>query len=104
MRSPAAVNMRAPEVLERYLPGVAALFGAGCEFSSFIARIVLTRGRKYATIPKSGKKEHNSYTNSMLEWSAIFPRTADDIPAIPNANPKNIPETSPTFIGNNSCA
>ena len=94
MRSPAAVNVRVPEVLERYLPGVAALFGAGCGFSPFIARIVLTRGRKYATIPKSGKKEHNSYTNSMLEWSAIFPRTADDIPAIPNANPKNIPETA----------
>ena len=36
--------------------------------------------------------------------SAIFPSTADDTPAIPNANPKKIPDTSPTFIGKSSCA
>ncbi len=40
----------------------------------------------------------------MLVKSAIFPSDADAIPAEPNANPKNIPEISPTFIGNNSCA
>ena len=67
MRSPAAANMRAPEVLERYLPGVAALFGAGSAELSYVARIVLTRGRKYATIPKSWNKELKSYRKSMLD-------------------------------------
>lgn len=99
MRSPAAVNVRAPEVLERYLPGVAALFGAGCGFSSFIARIVLTRGRKYATIPKSGKKEHNSYTNSMLEWSAIFPENCGRYPCYPKRKPEKYTRNETDFHG-----
>ena len=40
----------------------------------------------------------------MLVLSASAPRTAEPKPPIPNANPKNNPETIPTFPGNNSCA
>ena len=40
----------------------------------------------------------------MLVLSANAPKTAEPRPPIPNANPKNNPETRPTFPGNNSCA
>lgn len=40
----------------------------------------------------------------MLVWSAKTPRTAEPIPPIPKAKPKNNPETIPTFPGNNSWA
>ena len=40
----------------------------------------------------------------MLVWSAKTPNTAEPIPPIPKAKPKNKPETIPTFPGINSCA
>ena len=36
--------------------------------------------------------------------SAIFPNTADAIPATPKAKPKKRPEIRPNLYGNNSCA
>jgi hypothetical protein len=40
----------------------------------------------------------------MLVLSARFPSKADPIPPIPNANPKNKPDTIPIFPGINSWA
>ena len=40
----------------------------------------------------------------MLVLSANAPKTAEPKPPIPNANPKNNPDTMPTLPGNNSCA
>ena len=40
----------------------------------------------------------------MLVLSASMPSTAEPKPPIPNAKPKNNPETIPTLPGNNSCA
>lgn len=36
--------------------------------------------------------------------SAMFPRNAAPMPAIPKASPKNRPEIAPTLPGTNSCA
>ena len=40
----------------------------------------------------------------MLMRSASLPRNADPIPPIPNAKPKNKPETMPILPGISSCA
>lgn len=40
----------------------------------------------------------------MPNLSAIFPSTADAIPATPKAKPKNKPEINPSLLGSNSCA
>lgn len=40
----------------------------------------------------------------MLVLSASIPKTAEPKPPIPNAKPKNNPETVPILPGNNSCA
>ena len=55
-------------------------------------------------MPNKGKKEHKTYTNSIPYMSATSPRIAEATPAIPKANPKKIPETSPTLNGKSSCA
>ena len=43
-------------------------------------------------------------TWAMLVRSASFPSTAEPSPPMPNANPKNRPEMSPTLPGRSSCA
>lgn len=40
----------------------------------------------------------------MLVWSASIPKTAEPMPPIPKANPKNNPDTIPTFPGISSWA
>ena len=55
-------------------------------------------------MPISGRKEHTKKICAMLVWSAISPSTADPIPAIPKANPKNRPDIIPTFPGISSVA
>src|SRR5882762_8791646 len=61
-------------------------------------------GKNAVKIPTAGKNEHTWYTKRMFVASANFPSSAAPIPPNPNANPKNVPEIVPTFVGTSSCA
>ncbi len=61
-------------------------------------------GNNTATIPNSGSHAIAWYTNSILVLSASKPSSAAPSPPMPNAKPKNSPDTIPTLPGISSWA
>ena len=61
-------------------------------------------GKNPVNKPIKGRNAQTLNTYSILVESASFPNSADPIPPMPKAKPKNKPATKPTLPGISSCA
>ena len=74
------------------------------DYSCFSLLTFFRSGKNQVTNPNNGINAQTLYTASIPNLSAILPRTADAMPATPNAKPKKSPEISPNLLGSSSCA
>ena len=62
------------------------------DYSCFSLLTFFRSGKNQVTNPNNGINAQTLYTASIPNLSAILPRTADAMPATPNAKPKKSPE------------